>query len=115
MAEAPQIRRLKKVAVEMNVGVDSVVKFLEGKGIKVESNPNAKIDNEAYNLLLEEFQSEKEVKEGSRLQGMKDKLSKTTISIEDSDRRGSKKPEEEEFTIRGLSDEEVIRPKVEEK
>lgn len=115
MAEAPQIRRLKKVAVELNVGVDSIVKFLERRGIKVDSNPNAKIDSVAYNLLLEEFQSEKEVKEESRLQGMKDKLSKTTISIEDTDRRSGKKPEEEEFTIRGLGEEEVIRPKVEEK
>lgn len=115
MAEASQIRRLKKVAVELNVGVDSIVRFLEQKGIKVDSNPNAKIDNEAYSLLLEEFQSEKEVKEESRLQGMKDKLSKTTISIEDTGRRGAKKPEEEELTIRGLGEEEVIRPKLEEK
>lgn len=115
MAEAPQIRRLRKVAVELNVGVDSIVKFLELKGIKVDSNPNAKIDNVAYHLLLEEFQSEKEVKEESRLQGMKDKLSKATISIDDSERRTGNKAEEEEFTIRGIGEEEIIRPRVEEK
>ncbi len=115
MAEAPQVRRLKKVAVELNVGVDSIVKFLEGKGFKIDSNPNAKIDGDAYSLLLDEYQSEKEVKEESRLQGMKDKLSKTSISIDESERKSGKRPEEQELTIRGLSEEEIIRPKVEEK
>lgn len=115
MADVPQPRRLRKVAVELNVGVDSILKFLEGKGILIDTNPNAKISNDAYLLLLEEFQSEKELKEGARLYGIKDKLSKTTVSIEDTERKAAKKPEEEELTIRNLNEEDVIRPKVEEK
>ncbi len=113
MSEAAQIRRLSKVAVELNIGVESIVKFLESKGIKIDSKPTTKIDEKAYVLLLEEFQSEKDVKEESRLQAMKEKLNKSSVSVEDSVRK-SQKPEEEELTIRGLT-EEIIRPKLEEK
>ncbi|MBK7384616.1 MAG: translation initiation factor IF-2 [Flavobacteriales bacterium] len=58
--------RLSKVAKEFNLAVRTVVEFLEGKGHEVDSNPNSKIDGGMYDLLLEEFGKDKEIKEKSQ-------------------------------------------------
>ena len=55
--------RLSKVAKEFNVGLHNIVEFLETRGQHIEINPNAKIDDFQYELLLKEFQSEKLEKE----------------------------------------------------
>ncbi len=64
MSEAATIR-LNKVLKEIGVGIDHVVDFLDKKGVKVEKNPNAKISMEAYDLLLKEFQSDKQAKKSA--------------------------------------------------
>ena len=58
--------RLSKVAREFNQGLHTVVEFLEKKGHKVESNPNTKIDGALYELLLQEFGTDKAIKEQSK-------------------------------------------------
>ena len=58
--------RLSKVAREFNLGLHTVVEFLEKKGHKVESNPNTKIAGDLYELLLAEFGSDKAIKEQSK-------------------------------------------------
>ncbi|MBL0128482.1 MAG: translation initiation factor IF-2 [Flavobacteriales bacterium] len=58
--------RLSKVAKEFNLAVGTVVEFLGGKGHEVDSNPNSKIDGGMYDLLLEEFGKDKEIKEKSQ-------------------------------------------------
>ncbi len=55
--------RLSKVARELNIALPTIVDFLTLKGYEVESNPNAKIDGELYDLLQKEFQSDKSKKE----------------------------------------------------
>ena len=57
------IKRLSKVARELNVGISTIVDFLNEQGKEVSSNPNTKIDENLYMLLLQEFQSEKFKKE----------------------------------------------------
>lgn len=57
------VTRLSKVAREFNVGTSTIVEFLHSKGKEIESSPNTKIDPELYELLQEEFSSEKSVKE----------------------------------------------------
>ncbi|MDR2469880.1 MAG: hypothetical protein LBD27_05295, partial [Tannerella sp.] len=47
--------KIIKVAKDLNVGISSVVDFLKGKGLKVESNPNAKITDEQYILVVKEL------------------------------------------------------------
>lgn len=47
--------RLNKVTRDLNVGTTTLVDFLHKKGIKVEADPNTKISEEAYVLLLKEF------------------------------------------------------------
>ena len=57
------IKRLSKVARELNVGISTIVEFLGSQGKEVSANPNTKIDEELYMLLLEEFHKEKFEKE----------------------------------------------------
>ena len=47
--------RLNKVTRDLNVGTTTLVDFLHKKGLKVEADPNTKISEEAYVLLLKEF------------------------------------------------------------
>jgi len=66
MAGGVKIKRLSKIAREFNVGISTLVDFLASKDIKIESNPNTKIDAEIYNVLQTEFQSEISAKEESK-------------------------------------------------
>jgi len=47
--------KLIKVQRDLNVGITTVVEFLHTKGCPVESNPNTKIADEQYILLVKEF------------------------------------------------------------
>jgi len=58
MAEVKQIR-LNKVLREFNVSLDRVVEFLGTKGYEIESRPTTKISNEIYEVLYEEFETDK--------------------------------------------------------
>jgi len=52
--------RLNKVTKECNVGLQTAVEFLQKKGFtEVEANPNTKITDEQYNLLVSEFKKDK--------------------------------------------------------
>ena len=54
--------RLIKVSKNLNVGINSLVEFLHKKGIEVEANPNVKIEDEHYNILVTEFGKDKSIK-----------------------------------------------------
>jgi translation initiation factor IF-2 len=62
MSEVSKSTRLGKAAQEFNVGVPTIVEFLNKKGIKIDNNPNTKLDPEVYALLVKEYQSEKMLK-----------------------------------------------------
>ena len=47
--------KLNKVIKDLNVGLSTVVDFLTKKGYEVESNPNARVSDEQYDLLVGEF------------------------------------------------------------
>lgn len=47
--------KLIKVTRDLNVGLTTVVDYLHTKGFQVESNPNTKISDEQYALLIGEF------------------------------------------------------------
>ena len=57
--------RLNKVVRDLNVGIDTVVGFLQKKGIQVASTPSAKIRDEQYDLLVKEFAPHKILKKES--------------------------------------------------
>ena len=55
--------KLNKVVKELNVGLATAVEFLHKKGYtEVESNPNARISDEQYDLLVKEFSKDKNQK-----------------------------------------------------
>jgi len=57
--------RLNKVTRDLNVGLATVVEFLRKKNFDVKEDPNAKISDEAYELLVKEFKKDKNIKEES--------------------------------------------------
>ncbi len=58
-----KVKRLFKIAKELNVGTTMLVDHLQQHGHQVENSPNAKIPAELYDLLLKEFASDKQLKE----------------------------------------------------
>ena len=71
--------RISKVLKEFNIALTTLVNFLEKKGIAVEANPNAKIDEAAYELVSKEFRSEHLAKEEA--QKVKIEIEKKTAQI----------------------------------
>ena len=55
--------RIKKAATEFNISVGHVVDHLAAKGFEVDANPNAKITDEMYGVLLRDFGQDKKIKE----------------------------------------------------
>ena len=54
--------RLNKVTRDLNVGITTVVEFLQKKGYAIEASPNAKITEEQYAELVKEFSKDKNLK-----------------------------------------------------
>ena len=48
--------RLGQIARKLNVGRNSIIDFLNKKGIEIDSNPNTKIDNDIYIILENAFE-----------------------------------------------------------
>lgn len=75
--------RLNKVAREFNVGVSTLVEYLNNKGHEVDSNPNTKISEEQYKVLSKEFCSDINLKKESKKVDLKStRAKKEIISIE---------------------------------
>ena len=78
--------RLNKVTRDLNVGIATVVDFLQKKGYAIEANPNAKITEEQYAALVKEFSKDKDLKIESEkiFQERQNKdRNKASVSIED--------------------------------
>lgn len=104
-------QRLSKVARSLNVGINNLVEFLHKKGISVEANPNTKIEDEQYQLLVAEFSKDKKQKKEAldfleKMQRKDD--SRGTVAIEG---YGSEKEKEEKETIKTQVP-EALKPKI---
>ncbi len=59
--------RLAKVAGELGVGVHTIVEHLQKKGVVLEdTKPTSKLDQGTYEILLQDFQSDKKAKDQSK-------------------------------------------------
>jgi translation initiation factor IF-2 len=58
--------RLGKAAGELNVGLPTIVEFLVTKGIKIDSNPNTRLEPEHFDLLLKEFAADQSMMEKAK-------------------------------------------------
>lgn len=63
MPEVLKAKRLGAVAKELNVGKDHIVERLAEAGFELDGNPNTKLTEEMYSLLLRDFQKDKHLKE----------------------------------------------------
>eukprot|EP01029_Cantina_marsupialis_P003924 TRINITY_DN1394_c0_g2_i2.p2 TRINITY_DN1394_c0_g2~~TRINITY_DN1394_c0_g2_i2.p2 ORF type:complete len:1010 (+),score=252.32 TRINITY_DN1394_c0_g2_i2:1344-4373(+) len=96
--------RLSKLAREFNVGTSTIVDFLNKKGMPVDSNPNTKVSEEAYNILAKEYSSDLNLKKESEKVNLKtSREKKETVSIEnvseDSEPEKSSKEEVAEIVV----------------
>ena len=99
--------RLNKVTRDLNVGITTVVEFLQKKGYTIEASPNAKITEEQYAVLVKEFSTDKNLKIESEkfIQERQNKdRNKASISID-----GFEKPKKEEVVKIVIP--EDVRPK----
>lgn len=62
MSAEKKTLRLSKVARELNVGISTIVEYLNKKGKKIEGSPNTKIDTDVYEMLLKAFPHDREIK-----------------------------------------------------
>lgn len=63
MSENKESVRINAVAKELNVGVNTLVEHLVKSGYTVENKPTTKITGEMYQLLLDNFSSDKKAKD----------------------------------------------------
>ncbi|MCL2042000.1 MAG: translation initiation factor IF-2 [Bacteroidales bacterium] len=77
--------RLTKAAQEFNVGTSTIVEFLEKKGHRLENkeNPNTKIPEDLYQLLVVEFRRDRETKLGAEKINVSNLRNQKTITIAD--------------------------------
>lgn len=86
--------KLIKVTRDLNVGITTVVDFLHGKGFPVESNPNMKISDEQYTLLVNEFGKDLSEAERKRLMNQITPSAPTPASSIKHPKKEEKKEEE---------------------
>ncbi|WP_421823689.1 translation initiation factor IF-2 [Flagellimonas oceanensis] len=102
MAENPTIR-LNKVLRELNISLDRAVDYLASEGHEVEARPTTKISNEVYQVLLDEFQTDKSKKVASKEVGEEKRKEKEAIRIrmekEQEERRLAKEKKESEQQV----------------
>lgn len=103
--------RLNKVTRDLNVGIATVVEFLQKKGFTVEANPNTKITDEQYAILVKEFSTDKNLRiESERfIQERQNKERKASVAIDGYQEKQPEKPKPEEV-IKTVIPEDV-RPK----
>ena len=75
--------RLNKVTRDLNVGITTVVEFLQKKGYAIEASPNAKITEEQYAELVKEFSTDKNLKKETEklIQERQTKDKTKTVSV----------------------------------
>ena len=78
--------RLGKAAGELNVGIPTIVEFLGSKGIVIEASPTARLEQEHFDILCQEFAADQNMKEQSKAALRREK--RESLSIKD-------KPQEE--------------------
>jgi len=79
---AEQAIRLSKAAREVNLGIQHVVEFLADKGFEVEVNPNSKLSGEMYDLLLNAFATDRQIKKDSMAQSPIEPVEHEAVAIE---------------------------------
>ncbi|WP_423819957.1 translation initiation factor IF-2 [Salinimicrobium sp. TIG7-5_MAKvit] len=102
MAEAKTMR-LNKVLREFNISLDRAVEFLNSQGHEIEARPTTKISGEIYQVLSDEFQTDKSKKVEAKEVGEEKRKEKESLRLEREKEQEEKRRQEEK--------QEVIRAK----
>jgi translation initiation factor IF-2 len=107
--------RLSKVVKEIGVGIGTIVEHLSKKGFKVDNNPNSKITDEQYAVLLKDFQSDKKTKEDVSLLSKQKVVKKEEVNIAPPKPKEAIAEEDEDdgILIKSGLVKEITKPKVE--
>jgi translation initiation factor IF-2 len=80
MTETSKVR-LNVALRELNISLDRAVEFLSYKKIEIEARPTAKISRDVYQLLLDEFETDKSKKDASHEISEEKKKEKESIRV----------------------------------
>ncbi|MUP44535.1 translation initiation factor IF-2 [Gramella sp. BOM4] len=101
MAEAKTMR-LNKVLREFNISLDRAVEYLNSKGYEIDARPTTKISGEIYEVLSDEFQTDKSKKVASKEVGEEKKKEKEELRKEiEEKRKAEEEKKEKEESISG--------------
>lgn len=100
MAEAKTMR-LNKVLREFNISLDRAVEYLNSKGHEIEARPTTKISGEIYQVLADEFQTDKSKKVASKEVGEEKRKEKEEIRLaREKELEEKRKQEERQEVVR---------------
>ena len=74
--------RLNKVQKELNIGLSTIVEFLQKKGFEIKEDPNAVVPEAGYEMLIQEFSADKKARKESD-DFTKERLSKEKPVVEE--------------------------------
>lgn len=94
--------RLNKVLRELNISLDRAVDYLSAQGHEVEARPTTKISDEVYQVLLEEFQTDKSKKVASKEVGEEKRKEKEALRLQ----------QEQELEQKRIEREKRLQPEV---
>ena len=57
--------KISKAAIDLNVAVPTIIEFLRKKGITVDDSPNARINEDVYEILVKEYKPDRALKSES--------------------------------------------------
>lgn len=98
MADVNKPVRLSKAAREFNLGIGTIVDFLESKGISVDAKPNTKLDPDVYAIVRGNFQGDKDDKEAAQRSSV-NKVERESINLSSARKPVLKSPEPEPEAI----------------
>ena len=122
--------RLNKVQKELNLGLSTIVEYLQKKGFEIKEDPNAVVPEDGYNMLIEEFSADKKARMQSdnftKERQNKEKPKATPVveekpaekavepkAAEEPKAKVVEEPKKEEFTlkVKGHIDLDALKPK----
>lgn len=88
--------RLNKVLREFNISLDRAVEYLDSQGIEIEARPTTKISAEVYEVLFNQFQTDKSKKVASKEVGEEKRKEKEALRLEREKELEEKRKQEEQ-------------------
>ena len=92
---AGKTHRLGRVAGELNVGISTLVDFLQSKGVTIDINPNTKLDEGHYEVLRNQFADDQTLKEQAKLSAVK-REKRETVTLKDTKSETQKEEDDED-------------------